>query len=146
MILTVSKASIPGFTLDMHKHFRDNLITMVPKIDDKLSITDLPDFEGCRCFIQHIKMPMIMTNRSLVQLYYLIEHENGNLVFISSSRGTDEVIQAQKAVFKKDVVANNIINATWLQPTENGCDWVSVQALDVAGSIPETMKSLGAKL
>ena len=87
-----------------------------------------------------------MTNRSLVQLYYLIEHENGNIVFISSSRGTEGVVQAQKAIFKKDVVANNIINATWLQPTENGCEWVSVQALDISGSIPETMKAMGAKL
>ena len=32
-----------------------------------------------------------------------------------------------------------------MTPTENGCDWVSVQAFDIAGSIPDAMKKKGAE-
>ena len=49
--LTVAKASIPGFTLDMHKNFRDNIVTMLPKLDDRLSIVDCPPVDGLRCLI-----------------------------------------------------------------------------------------------
>ena len=51
VILTVSKASVPGLTLDDHRHFRENLCTMIPKIDKKITVTDCPDFEGHRAVI-----------------------------------------------------------------------------------------------
>jgi len=64
----------------MHKHFRENMATMVPLFDEKLSVTDCPDFEGKRCLIQHIKMPMMISNRSMVSLYYNIEKPDGSFV------------------------------------------------------------------
>ena len=44
-------------------------------------------------------------------------------------------------MIKKNVVAINHINYTKLTPTADGCDWVSVQCLDVAGSIPDMLKN-----
>ena len=38
-----------------------------------------------------------------------------------------------------------MINYSKLTPTETGCDWVSVQAFDIAGSIPDAMKKKGAE-
>ena len=32
-----------------------------------------------------------------------------------------------------------------LTPTENGCDWVSVQAFDISGSMPDAVKRKGAE-
>ena len=118
---------------------------MIPKMDSKLTVTDLPDHQGHRCIIQHIKMPFMMSNRSIVQCYYVIEHEDGSLTFIASSKGLEEVVAAQASVIKKNVVANNIINYTKLTPTADGCEWVSVQALDIAGSIPDALKRQGAE-
>ena len=141
----MSKATVPGLTLDMHANFRNNLVTMIPKMDSKVTVTDLPDHQGHRCLIQHIKMPIMMSNRSIVQCYYLIENEDGSIVFIASSRGLEDVVAANSGIIKKDVVANNIINYTKLTPTENGCEWVSVQALDIAGSIPDALKRQGAE-
>ena len=144
-ILTVSKATVPGLTLENHATFRANLPDQLSKMDPKLSISECPDFEGHKCLIQHISMPMFMTNRSIVQIYYMIENEDGSLVYLVSSRGTDEVVAAQTGIIKKDVVGNNIINYMKLTPTEDGCEWVSVQCLDVAGSLPTALKKLGAK-
>ena len=89
---------------------------------------------------------MMISNRSLPQIYYLIEHDDGSIEFIVSSRGTDEVVTAQASIIKKNVVANNIINYTKMMPIEGGCDWISVQALDIAGSIPEMLKNKGKVL
>ena len=144
IILTVSKATVPGLTLDDHKFFRDNIVAMLPKLDEKLSVSDLPDFKGYRALIQHIKMPMLMTNRSIPQVYDTQENEDGTFEFFSSSEETEELVEAQKKVVKKDVIANNIINYVKLTPVEGGCEWVSVQALDIAGSIPDMLKKQGA--
>ena len=67
-----------------------------------------------------------MSNRSIVQCYYVIENEDGSLIFIASSQGLEDVVAAQAGVIKKNVVANNIINYTKLTPTADGCEWVSV--------------------
>ena len=50
-ILTVSKANVPGLTLDKHRHFRENIATMLPAMDDKITIVDCPDVDGNRCVI-----------------------------------------------------------------------------------------------
>ena len=50
--------------------------------------------EGHKCLLQQIKMPMMMTNRSVVQVYYVIEEADGSLIFIASSRDTDEIVTA----------------------------------------------------
>ena len=117
---------------------------MLPKLDDKLSVTDLPDFKGYRSLIQHIKMPMIMTNRVIPQVYDTVECEDGSFEFYSSSDETEELVAAQAKIIKKDVVANNIINYVKLTPIEGGLNWTSVQALDIAGSIPDMLKKQGA--
>ena len=114
-------------------------------MDSKLSVKPLPDVDGLMCVIQQIKMPMLMTNRSIVQLYRLTENEDGSIVFIASSKGTEDIVAAQAAIIKKDVVANNIINYVKITPTADGCEWVSVQCLDIAGSIPDALKRQGAE-
>ena len=40
-------------------------------------------------------MPMMMSNRSVVAVYYIIEdNADGSLIFIASSRNTDEIVAA----------------------------------------------------
>mmetsp|Transcript_14167 Transcript_14167/g.16875 ORF Transcript_14167/g.16875 Transcript_14167/m.16875 type:complete len:86 (-) Transcript_14167:293-550(-) len=82
---------VPGLTLEQHRTFRENLVTQLPKMDNKISIVDCPPVDGLRCVIQNIKMPMMMTNRSIPQVYY-VEETPEALVFIASSRGTESVV------------------------------------------------------
>ena len=118
--LTVSKATVPGLTLDKHREFRENFAARQSALDDKLTIVECPDVDGCKALIQQIKMPMMMTNRSFPNVLYLIESE-GEMIFLSSSRGTEELVAQQAAVIKKNVVANNIINFQKLTQTAEGC-------------------------
>lgn len=99
-----------------------------------------PDFEGCECYLQQIKMPMFMTNRTLPNLYYLKENRNGSVEFISSSRGTEEVVRQQAGEIGKNVVGDNVVNYVRLTPVKGGCEWVSVLCIDIAGDIPNALK------
>ena len=49
--LTVSKATVPGLTLDQHHNFRENLMTMVPMLDDRITLIECPPVDGLRCII-----------------------------------------------------------------------------------------------
>lgn len=113
-------------------------------MDKNATMVECPDVDGLKCLIQQIKMPFMMTNRSVVTLYYTIEEADGSLVFISSSRGTESVAAGLTAVIDKNVLGNNVVNYTKLTPTETGCDWVSVQCMDIGGSIPAALKRQGA--
>ena len=96
----------------------------MPKIDPdgKISLSACPDFEGQKCIIQHLKMPMVVTNRSFPNLFYLRENADGTVEFLSSSRETDAVVQQHKSSkFKKDVVGHNVISYLKLTPIEGGC-------------------------
>ena len=48
LVMTVSKASVPGFTLEQHAYYRANMVTQIPKLDPdgKITVSDCPDFEG----------------------------------------------------------------------------------------------------
>ena len=83
---------------------------------------------------------MVMTNRSIPLLYYFSEEADGSIVFIASSRGTEQVVTEQAKVIKKNVVANSICNYTKLTPTADGCEWNSVMCIDIGGSVPDMMK------
>ena len=124
--LTVSKATVPGLTLEKHQYFRDNIATQIPKMDEKVSCVACPDVDGLRCLIQKLKMPMIMSDRSIPIIYYTKENEDGSFTWVASSKNTDEVVAAQAEVIGSNVVANNIINMHTLTPTADGSEWVGV--------------------
>lgn len=50
-ILTVTKASVPGLSVEQHRRYRENLKTYVPQLNDKLSVVELPDLDGHKCMI-----------------------------------------------------------------------------------------------
>ena len=72
-------------TVDQHAYFRSNMKALVESSDKRLTLVPCPDYEGCFCFLQKIKMPMVMTNRVIPNLYYLVERQNGTIEWISSS-------------------------------------------------------------
>lgn len=115
---------MPGLTLEHHKHFRENVASMVPLFDDRLSAEELPDFEGRQCTLTNIKMPMMISNRSIISLYYNYDKPDGSFVSVNSSRGTDAIVKQQRDKIKRNVVANNIMQYTKLTPRDGGCDFV----------------------
>ena len=121
------------------------MVEMMPLFDERLSVTDCPDFEGKRCLLMHIKMPFVISDRSFVSLYYTMDKPDGSLVIISSGRDTEAVVAANASIIKKNVVADNVVNYTRVYPKEGGCEFSYLQAFDIAGSIPEYLKNQGAE-
>ena len=79
-------------------------------------------------------------------LYYLKENKrDGSVEFISSSRGTDEIVSQQAQVIKSNVVGNNVVNYMKLTPTRDGCDLQTVLCVDIGGSIPDYLKRQSAE-
>mmetsp|Transcript_29031 Transcript_29031/g.34096 ORF Transcript_29031/g.34096 Transcript_29031/m.34096 type:complete len:83 (-) Transcript_29031:230-478(-) len=76
-----------------HANYRDNIGLLTAAVDERVSMVPCPDFEGCKCFLQRIKMPGFLTNRVMPNLYYLREHADGSLEFISSSEGTEDIVR-----------------------------------------------------
>ena len=97
----------------------------MPKLDPdgKITVSACPDFQGQKCIIQHLKMPMVVKNRSFPVLFYLKHNLDGTVEFVASSRDTDEVVQLHRDKIKKDVVGHNVINYVKLTPIEGGCEW-----------------------
>ena len=87
---------------------------------------------------------MMMSNRSIINVYYVIDNNDGSIVMLNSSRATDHLVEANKDTIKKNVVGNTIINYTKITEAQDGCHWVSVNCADVGGSIPDMMKRQGA--
>ena len=58
--------------------------------------------------IQKIKMPMMMTNRSVPVLLHTKE-EGNTFINVGSSQGTEQCIADNQSKIGKDVVANMII-------------------------------------
>ena len=131
-------------TVNQHAYFRSNMKALVESSDKRLTLVPCPDYEGCLCFLQKIKMPMVMTNRVIPNLYYLVERQNGTIEWISSSQGTDAIVSQQASEIKKDVVANTIVNYAQFRPIEGGCEVWTVLCLDIGGSIPDSLKRQGA--
>ena len=143
-VLTICKGEIPGFTLDHHKAFRDNITTNVPKMNSEVKLTELESVDGNRVLHQQIKMPIMMSNRSVINMLHLIEKDDGTVIFLNTSQGNEDLIEKYKDKIGKDVVALNYFNYTVLKPIEGGMDITIATCLDPMGSIPDFLKKQGA--
>ena len=93
-----------------------------------------------------IKMPMMMTNRTMFNINHPTDCEDGSYIALVSSKGTEAFVQSEagKALLKKNVLAFTHINYRHIVPYEGGCYWTSVDCTDIGGSIPNAMKKQGA--
>ena len=72
-MVTVSRAKVPGFTVDKYKAFKAKIVDHTPILDKKLTMTKLDDVENHIVTHTHIKMPWPLTNRSVFNLYHLYD-------------------------------------------------------------------------
>ena len=140
-IVTVTKAKVDGFTMEMHADFRENIESIIPKTNDKVSFKRLDDHEGCVVRQQKIKMGFMMSNRSMINIYHVVENADGSLVFLNTSQGNEDLVEKYAKDIGKDVVATNLFNFTKLVPYDGGCEITMVMAMDIAGSIPNAVKA-----
>ena len=98
-------------------------------------MTRLDDIDGHIVTHTNVKMPMVLTNRSVFNLYHQYEDEDGSWVDLCSNKGTEEVIESPigKKLHGKNVYAINHCDYRLLVPYEGGCFWTSILCTDIGG-------------
>ena len=82
----VTKGFVKGLTLEAHANFRGNIADTIKKLNSEITYHKLDDIEGCAmAYRQHIKMPMFITNRSILNVFHLIENDDGGITFFNTS-------------------------------------------------------------
>ena len=103
--------------------------------------------DGCYAMYQHIKTPMIVSNRCTFVAVYNIDLPNGGMISLSTSKGMKAIEQANVALQKKDVLSHTVLTYNKAEPCEDGsgCRVTSVLCVDPAGSLPGMIKNKIAK-
>ena len=79
-------------------------------INEILTLTRLPDEDGYEVWFQHIKTPMMVANRCQFSYLCSITQEDGSVLKISTSRGTEKVAESNaKLVGKGEVLSETKI-------------------------------------
>ena len=122
------------------RHFYEHIIENAHKLNDAYTLTKIGEEEGHNIMHNLAKLSWPLSNRSSIVCQYIFEHD-GTFTFITSSKGNEHLVEANKARIGKDVVANAIINYSKYTPYEHGFDIVSVSCADPAGSVPDVLKN-----
>ena len=81
-------------------------------MNSRMSYEVLPDHEGSKMIHMKAKMPMIMSDRSVISALYKETKEDGSVCVFHSSQGNEAQTAARAAEIGKDEIANMII-AFW---------------------------------
>ena len=113
-------------------------------MNSKLTRVLLPDDEGHKVYLLKMKMPMVISNRSIVTCYYEAQKEDGTRVLLNSSRGNEEIQAANADKIGKDVIASIGLNYISWKAYDGGIELVQINHSNPGGSIPGFMKSKSA--
>ena len=86
--VTVIRYDAEGFTKEDWLKWQADPIAVQCKLNDRLTATkldDTPDLEGHATYHLAMKMPMVLSNRSIFTSFYQKENEDGSLILINSS-------------------------------------------------------------
>ena len=146
--LTVCTMKAEGLTIEDFRafHAMDVFPTNVHTLDSIITARKLDDDMGCAgawCMYQHIKTPMMVSNRCCFMCMYSMDLENGGLVLLSTSKGMKPIEQANVALQGKDVLSHTVLTYQKFEPLEDGsgCKVSAVVCVDPAGSLPDFVKN-----
>ena len=113
-------------------------------INQKLTRVELPDDDGHVVRLLKMKMPMMITNRATMTVFYRKELEDGTKLIFHSSKGNEELVAANSGQIGGDVVTNNVLTYMAWKPYDGGMELTHIIKMDPAGSIPGFIKNKAA--
>ena len=145
-MVSITKAEVPGLTLEKYHEFNAELPKHQSKLDKKQTITMLADTDGHMTYHIGIKMPMMLTNRSFFNVCHQYTNDDGAYIDLRSYMGSEEAIASAegKKLAGKNVLGTNYIDYRILEPIDGGIKWTSVLCTNVGGSIPVYLQNQGA--
>ena len=87
--VTIIKFRCDGFTEEHWQRWKADPIAVQQALNDKLSATRLEDDEDCKVYHLHMKMPMMISNRSILTTFYEHEDSEGYRIVFHSSQGNE---------------------------------------------------------
>ena len=139
--MVVTKGFAKGFTMEQHAAFRKEPGKYITQINTEISYTLLEEIDGAQVIHQKIKMPMFITNRSSISIFYTMENDDGSVVFFNTSHGNEDLYEKYKDKVGSDVIAINHFGYTKVAAKDDGVEYVQVACTDIAGSIPDMLKA-----
>ena len=137
----VIKYHCDGFNRTHYEKGKENPVDLTIALNHlTLSAERLADDEGHEVFLWHDKIPIFfINNRRWVTVYY---HEDnmdttGHSWMFDSSKGTGDLVKANKSKIGKDVVASFKLNYFAATQYDGGMLLEQVIIIDPAGSIPK---------
>ena len=112
----------------------------MPKIMEPLTVTVLEELEGGRKVVHHhMKTPFVMSDRSLILFYFLVDVSENEFTFAFSTLNSEENQEKYKAKIGKDVVADARLVMHCVADAEGGTRVRMNKVMDPKGSIPTMM-------
>ena len=139
--VTMIKYSATDVTPEMMEKWRADPIATQMACNPNLSREELPDQEGNKCWHMMMQMPMMISNRSIVTVFYQWELEDGTKCVMHSSLGNDAIAESIADKIGSNVIANNICTKTTFKPAGSGVDITMLVSMDPAGMIPGFIKN-----
>ena len=141
--LTICTMDGPGLTIDDMKAWNSsealpaNISIVEKNATARLLEHDL-GVEDSFTMYQHIKTPMVISNRCIFMSVFNFDLPNGGFVNMTTSKGMKAIEQANTALIGKDVLSQCIVAYHKYEPLEDGSG-VRINAImcvDVRGSMP----------
>ena len=85
---TVTKAKILDLKIKQFKHHSERRVDNAKVLDEKIKMHILEPLDGYSCTLTKIKMPMMYADRSVLNVYYPQDNEDGSHTIMSSSMDT----------------------------------------------------------
>ena len=120
---------------------------VVAVINNRMTYEYLEDDQGHKVVHMKMKMPLILSNRSIVTCFYRQSKDDGTKELFHSSKGNEAIAEARASQIGSDVIATNHITYFSWKPYEGGMELRSVMKMDPNGSIPSMIKNkMGSRM
>ena len=145
-MLTMTKYSAKGASIEQFKSFIDDPVPVAAVLNNRLTPERLDDDEGEMVYHMHFKAPFPVSNRSTVLTYYrVLDGENGCLRLLTSSMGNDEIAASIKKKIGSNVLTDYYIGGSKIIPVEGGVELIQLLAQDLKGSMPTFVQNMVGK-
>ena len=134
--VTAVKFRADGVSMDKIQPFIDDPLPTIAGINDKISYTALGEVEGNKLYHLKMKMPTLITNRSIITCFYKEECADGSTKIFHSSQGNEEQLAANAAAVGKDVIATVHIAYWHIKPYDGGVELNWTNSINPNGMIP----------
>ena len=146
--VTVMKCHAKGLTVEDFKEFYapGAMFANVTKVDKIITGRQLEDFEGFPMLYQHVKTPMMVSNRCTIFSQY--DWADGDSwISLGSSAGNQQYAKDHPELIGKDVLCTLYFGYNKFTPSADGSgvDIEEAICVDTAGTLPDFVKTMIAK-